>query len=50
MVTWFKKLLLIEEKTDEELAEETEQNAISLTTVDDYIFSLLCTYQLRHVF
>lgn len=45
-----KKLLLIEEKTDEELAEETEQNAISLTTVDDYIFSLLCTYQLRHVF
>jgi hypothetical protein len=45
-----KKLLKIEEKSDEELAEETEQNAISLTTVDDYIFSLLCTYQLRHVF
>ena len=50
MVTWFKKVASDWRKTDEELAEETEQNAISLTTVDDYIFSLLCTYQLRHVF
>ena len=45
-----KKLLLIQEKTDEELAEETEENAISLRTVDDYIFSLLCHYQKRHTF
>ena len=45
-----KKLLLIEEKTDQECAEETEQNAISLRTVDDYIFSLLCHYQARHTF
>ena len=43
-----KKLLLIEEKTDEELAEETEENAILLTDVDNYLFSLLCTYQKRH--
>ena len=45
-----KKFLNIEEKTDQECAEETEQNAISLTTVDDYIFSLLCHYQARHTF
>ena len=45
-----KKLLEIEEKTDEELAEETEQEAISLRTVDDFAFSLLCTYQVRHEF
>lgn len=45
-----KKLLSIEEKTDQECAEETEQNAISLRTVDDYIFSLLCHYQKRHIF
>lgn len=45
-----KKLLKIEEKTDEELAQETEQEAISLRTVDDFAFSLLCHYQLRHKF
>lgn len=45
-----KKLLEIEDKTDQELAEETEQNAITLRTVDDYIFSLLCHYQKRHTF
>lgn len=45
-----KKLLEIEEKTDNELAEETEKEAISLRTVDDYIFSLLCHYQKRHTF
>ena len=43
-----KKLLEIEDKTDEELAEETESEAISLRTVDEYIFSLLCHYQKRH--
>ena len=32
------------------MAEETEQTAISLRTVDDYIFSLLCHYQKRHTF
>ena len=42
MGTWTEKLLLgIDEKTDEELAEETEQNAIILRPVDDFIFSLL---------
>lgn len=45
-----KKLLLIEEKSDEELAQETEKQAITMRTVDDYLFSLLCTYQLRHEF
>ena len=45
-----KKLLLIEEKSDEELAVETENNAITLTTVDHFIFSLLCHYQKRHEF
>ena len=45
-----KKLLGIDEKTDEELAEETEQNAITLRPVDDFIFSLLCHYQKRHEF
>lgn len=45
-----KKLLQIEEKTDEDLAEETEQEAITLRTVDNYIFALLCHYQKRHEF
>ena len=45
-----KTLLGIEEKTDEELAQETEQNAITLRTIDDYLFSLLCHYQQRHEF
>lgn len=45
-----KKLLGIDEKTDEELAQETEQNAITMTQVEDFIFSLLCTYQQRHVY
>ena len=45
-----KNLLLIEEKTDEELAEETENNAITLRDVDDFVFSLLCNYQKRHEF
>jgi hypothetical protein len=45
-----KKILEIEEKTDEELAEETENESITLRTVDEYIFSLLCHYQKRHHF
>ena len=45
-----KKLLGIEEKTDEQLAEETEKEAITMRTVDDYAFSILCHYQLRHQF
>lgn len=43
-----KKLLLIDDKTDEELAQETEQNAITFCEVDDFIFAVLCTYQKRH--
>lgn len=42
-----KALLQIEEKTDEELAEETENEAITLRTIDDYIFTLICHYQKR---
>ena len=45
-----KKFLEIDEKTDEELAEETEQEAITMRTVDDFAFSLLCHHQLRHEF
>lgn len=45
-----KSLFGIDEKTDEELAQETEQEAITLRTVDDFVFSLLCTYQQRHQF
>lgn len=45
-----KSLLGIDEKTDEELAEETEQDAITLRSVDNFVFSLLCTYQQRHQF
>lgn len=45
-----KQLLDIQEKTDEELAKETENEAITLRTVDEYIFSLLCHYQKRHIF
>lgn len=42
-----KDLLGIKEKTDQELVDETEKQSISLRTVDDYIFSLLCHYQKR---
>ena len=42
-----KALLELDEKTDEELAEETEKDAITLRTIDDYIFSLICHYQKR---
>ena len=37
-------------KTDQELAEETEKNAIELTSVANYGFTLLTVFQKRHVF
>ena len=40
--------LKIEEKSDEELAEETEKTSITLTPVEDLIFHLLCKFQKRH--
>ncbi|EAM4439542.1 protein rep [Acinetobacter baumannii] len=43
-----KALLEIEDKSDEELAEETDKTSITLTPVEDLVFSLLCTYQKRH--
>ena len=43
-----KALLDIEDKTDEELAEETDKVSITLTPVEDLVFKLLCTYQKRH--
>lgn len=45
-----KKLLLIEEKTDEELAEETENESINLRDVDQITFDLLSKYKKRHEF
>ncbi|MDY7393608.1 rolling circle replication protein, Rep63 protein, partial [Acinetobacter baumannii] len=42
-----KALLQIVEKSDEELAEETEKESITLRTIDDFIFSLICHYQKR---
>ncbi|PWX91408.1 rolling circle replication protein, Rep63 protein, partial [Acinetobacter baumannii] len=42
-----KALLALAEKTDEELAEETEKDAITLRTIDDLIFSLICHNQKR---
>lgn len=43
-----KKLLGIEEKSDEELAVETDKASITLNRVEDLVFELLCRYQLRH--
>lgn len=45
-----KKLLEIEEKTDAELAEETENVSITLAEVEDFIFNLLAHYQHRHTY
>jgi hypothetical protein len=45
-----KSLLCIEEKTDEELAQETENMGITLEEVPQLIFSLLCKYQKRHTY
>lgn len=43
-----KKLLGIDDKTDQELAEETDKQSITLEPVEDLIFHLLCVYQKRH--
>lgn len=43
-----KLFLEIEEKSDEQLAEETEKTSITLTPVEDLIFNLLCKFQKRH--
>lgn len=45
-----KKLLLIDEKTDEQLAQETDQDSIELLEVDQYVFALLCSTQNRHTY
>lgn len=45
-----KKLLGIDEKTDQELAEETDKEAIKLLDVSSLLFDLLCKYQKRHEF
>lgn len=43
-----KSLLEIEEKSDEELAEETDKASITLSPVEDLVFHLLSVYQQRH--
>jgi hypothetical protein len=43
-----KKLLGIDDKTDQELAEETDKQSITLEPVEDLIFHLLCAYKKRH--
>jgi hypothetical protein len=43
-----KKLLGIDDKTDQELAEETDKQSITLEPVEDLVFHLLCVYQKRH--
>lgn len=45
-----KKILLIDDKTDEELAQETENQGIEICDVPEIIFYLLRKYQKRHVF
>lgn len=45
-----KSLLAIAEKTDEELAQETEKDSITLFFVPHYIFTLISHWQKRHVF
>jgi hypothetical protein len=42
-----KDLLLISDKSDEDLAQETEKKAIQLCEVEPFVFSLLCRYQKR---
>lgn len=37
-----------QEKSDQELAEETDKASITLTPVEDLIFHLLCKFQKRH--
>lgn len=43
-----KNLLQISDKTDQELAEETDKQSITLQPVEDLIFYLLCSYKKRH--
>jgi hypothetical protein len=43
-----KNLLQIADKTDQELAEETDKHSITLQPVEDLIFYLLCSYKKRH--
>lgn len=43
-----KKLLGIDDKTDQELAEETDKQSITLQPVEDLVFHLLCVYKKRH--
>ncbi|MEN8425050.1 protein rep [Acinetobacter junii] len=43
-----KNLLQIADKTDQELAEETDKQSITLQPVEDLIFYLLCSYKKRH--
>lgn len=45
-----KALLGIQDKSDQELAEETENMGITLEEVPQLIFSLLCKYQKRHTY
>jgi hypothetical protein len=42
-----KALLLISDQADEDLAQETEKDAIELCEVQALVFSLLCRYQKR---
>jgi len=45
-----KKLLGIDDKSDEELAEETEQTSIVLCSVEKIVFDILKKYKKRHEF
>jgi hypothetical protein len=45
-----KLLFQIAETTDEVAAQETEKQSISIRKVDNFLFSVLCTYQVRHLF
>ena len=45
-----KSLLAIDEKTDEQLAQETEKDSITVFVVPHYIFTLICHHGKRHVF
>lgn len=47
---WLKALLGINEKTDEEIANETDKESIELRDVDEVVFDLLKRYQKRHEF
>ena len=42
-----KNLLLIADKTDEQLSDETEKDSIELCEVPSFIFNLICKYKQR---